>query len=236
MFSDGAPMHWTDQAKIVSDPPEKALGQKRGNWLMAALHPVIVAAKKKLEITSPYVVPGEQGIANLVSLAQRGIHVAILTNSLAATDVAAVHGGYAPCRVPLLKGGVRLFELQPHAQPSDISLFGSSGAGLHAKAFAVDDRSGFIGSFNFDPRSASLNTEMGVLFEHPALVEEMLDLFGRETTPQISYRLYLGEGDKLRWEGAVDGVRATFTREPEVGFLRRTLVKIVGLLPIQSQL
>ena len=136
---------------------------------MADLHPVIKAATKTLEITSPYFVPGEEGTATLVDLAKRGVDVAVLTNSLAATDVAAVHGGYMPCRVPLLESGVRLFELQPHAQPSEMSLFGSSGASLHTKAFTVDDRSGFIGSFNFDPRSASLNTEMGVLFEHHAL-------------------------------------------------------------------
>jgi putative cardiolipin synthase len=236
MFDDGIPIHWTDQARIVADPPEKALGQGRENWLMAALRPVITGAGETLEIASPYFVPGEAGTAALVDLARSGVAVAVLTNSLAATDVVAVHGGYAPCRVPLLEGGVRLFELQPHAQPSDLSLFGSSGASLHTKAFATDRRFGFIGSFNFDPRSASLNTEMGVLFEQRALVQDMGDLFGRETTPRVSYRPYLGEDAKLHWDGEVDGVRKTFDREPEAGSLRRMAAKIVGLLPIRSQL
>jgi putative cardiolipin synthase len=131
---------------------------------------------------------------------------------------------------------VRLFELKPYAQRSEISLFGSGGASLHTKAFTVDGRSGFVGSFNFDPRSASLNTEMGVLFEHHALAEDMRDLFRRETAPQVSYRLYLVDGGTLRWEGEAKGVRTTFDSEPEAGFWRRMVARIVGLLPIRSQL
>jgi putative cardiolipin synthase len=236
MFGDGARIHWTDQATVVSDPPEKVRREGSAKWLMVTLYPTITAARESLEISSPYFIPGDEGTAALIGLIRSGVEVAILTNSLAATDVALVHGGYAPYRVPLLKGGVRIFELQPHARAPNMSLFGSGGASLHTKAFAVDDRLGFIGSFNFDPRSVSLNTEMGVLFEHRALVREMRDVFGREIVPSASYRLYLGDGGKLYWEGEVDGLRATFDREPEAGFLRCLVAKIVGLLPIQSQL
>jgi putative cardiolipin synthase len=125
--------------------------------------------------------------------------------------------------------------LQPYARSPGISLFGSSGASLHTKAFTVDGRAGFIGSFNFDPRSASLNTEMGVLFEHRALVREMNETFAQETVLSVSYRLCL-DGGELRWEGEAKGVRTTFDREPEASFLRCMVAKIVGFLPIQSQL
>ncbi len=89
----------------------------------------------------------------------------VITNSLAANDVVAVHGGYANYRKRLLRTGVKLYEMRPQVTQSEASLFGSSGASLHTKAFVVDDRYGFVGSFNIDPRSIDLNTEMGVLFD-----------------------------------------------------------------------
>jgi len=150
---------WTPSARVIADPPEKALGRKGENWLMRELRPVFAATKQRIEITSPYFIPGDEGTATLTGLAARGVTVSILTNSLAATDVAAVHGGYAPYRVPLLKAGINLWELRPEATGRKLSLRGSSSASLHTKAFTADGRRGFIGSMNFDPRSASLNTE-----------------------------------------------------------------------------
>lgn len=235
MFSDGLRIHWTDSARVISDPPEKALARGAGNWLMREIFPAIVAAKQTVEITSPYFVPGPEGTATLVELVARGVDVAVLTNSLAATDVAAVHGGYAPCRLPLLRGGVRLYELRPDADRQRISLFGSRGASLHTKAFSVDGHVGFVGSFNFDPRSAALNTEMGVLFEHDGLAADMHALFERETRPDMSYRLDL-DGGTLIWEGEIKGTLRTLRREPEATRMRQLVATVVGWLPIHSQL
>lgn len=228
-------IHWAREAKIISDPPEKAFGGKRENWLLGALMPSIAASRDVLEITSPYFIPGSDGTAQLSGLVARGVDVAILTNSLAATDVAAVHGAYAQYRERLLKGGVRLYELQRYASRQQISVFGSSGASLHTKAFTVDRKTGFIGSFNFDPRSASLNTEMGVLFEQPALVAEMRQLFRADTAPEVSYELSLEDGG-LHWNGKRDGKPRRLGHEPDASPSRRALAFIVGLLPIQSQL
>ena len=104
-------IHWSEQVELVSDPPEKALGERGKNWLMEKLLPVMTSATNDLEITSPYFIPGDEGVRQLTELAQAGVSVSILTNSLSATDVAAVHGGYAPYREPLLAGGIQLFEL-----------------------------------------------------------------------------------------------------------------------------
>jgi putative cardiolipin synthase len=229
-------LHWTRQVRVVSDPPEKVRGQRSAEWLMVTLYPIVTGAAQRLEITSPYFVPGDEGTAALVDLVKKGVSVVVLTNSLAATDVAIVHGGYAPSRVPLLKGKVQLFELQVQARSGNLSLLGSGGASLHTKAFTVDGLKGFIGSFNFDPRSASLNTEMGVLFEHPVLAREMANLFRREILPAASYRLSLGDDGRLRWEGEVDGIGLTLDREPDAGIVRRAVARLVGFLPIHSQL
>ena len=68
-------------------------------------------------------------------MARRGVQVGVVTNSLAANDVAAVHGGYMGYRVPLLEAGVHLYELKAQGQSGDAGVFGSSGASLHTKAF-----------------------------------------------------------------------------------------------------
>ncbi|TGP95487.1 MULTISPECIES: phospholipase D family protein [unclassified Mesorhizobium] len=226
---------WTEHARVISDPPEKVRGRKRRNWLLRELRPIIESAREHLEVITPYFIPGRNGASILFDLVGRGTEVRILTNSLAATDVAAVHGAYANYRKDLLRGGVRLFELQPFARQPKISVFGSKGASLHTKAFTVDDRLGFVGSFNFDPRSVTLNSEMGVLFEDEHLVAQLRQRFQNEISPQTSYQLSLHH-NQLRWTGALDGETRQFESEPEASLYRRLVAAVVRALPIESQL
>jgi putative cardiolipin synthase len=234
MLTGERPIHWTAKAEIVSDPPGKVRGEDRPEWLINTLRPAVDGAARELQITSPYFIPGDDGVATLLGRVKAGVRVTVLTNSLAATDVAAVHGGYAPYRAPLLAGGLRLFELRPQIARPDFSMFGSSGASLHTKAFTVDRNKGFVGSFNFDPRSESLNTEMGVLFEQPALADEMRAIFEKEISPEGSYRLALADGE-LVWHDEGKEPRR-WTREPEAGVWRRLTAMVVRWLPIESQL
>jgi cardiolipin synthase C len=229
------PVHWTRDARVVSDPPEKARGTGREDWLANTVFPLLSSARSGLEIVSPYFIPGKAGTDALVEIAGRGSRVAVLTNSLAATDVTAVHGAYARYRKPLVEGGVELFELKPYDDRSDASLFGSGGASLHTKAFTVDGRLGFVGSMNFDPRSVSLNSEMGVVFEHGGLVAEMREVFADETSPVKSYRLGIEDGE-IVWRDRADGSVRTLQEEPGAGFWRRLAAKVIGMLPIEAQL
>ena len=114
-------------------------------------------------------------------------------------------------------------------------MFGSKGASLHTKAFTVDDKTGFVGSFNFDPRSVSLNSEMGVLFEDAKLVAELRHRFQSEISPEASYRLEL-KANVLHWHGCDEGKLQDYTHEPEAGYFRRVLAGLVRHLPIESQL
>jgi putative cardiolipin synthase len=228
-------IHWIENVRVISDPPEKVLGGSRGNWLVKELMPAIQACQRNLEIVSPYFIPGRTGVSILSDLVKRGVNVEVVTNSLAATDVAIVHGSYANYRAGLLGAGVKLFELQPFGHRSRISVFGSKGASLHTKAFTVDDAVGFVGSFNFDPRSVSLNAEMGVMFRDESLVAELRRLFGQEKSLQTSYRVFLNEG-KICWEGEADGKVVQYANEPEASMTRRIISSVVGYLPIESQL
>lgn len=234
-IATGQGFHWTKSARVISDPPEKVRGEKTRSWLMRELLPLIQSARKELEIASPYFIPGRKGSKVLSDLVAQGTQVSVLTNSLAATDVATVHGAYANYRKRLLKAGIRLFELQPFSHQAKISVFGSKGASLHTKAFTVDGEIGFVGSFNFDPRSVSLNAEMGVLFQDERLVAELRRRFRHEILPQTSYAVGLRDG-RLVWTGIDQGQMHQYTREPEASLSRRILAMLVRHLPIESQL
>ena len=176
----------------------------------------------------------------------------VLTNSLASTDVAAVHAGYARYREALLRAGVELYEVKPGAsvRPKDkeeagrkTGVPGSSRASLHAKAFAFDRRTLFIGSLNLDPRSVKLNTEIGVVFESPELAQ--LFIAGLERAFDVNaWRLELkppasrpeSPPSRIEWVALENGREVRLTSEPEVSAWRRMSVWFLSLLPIEEQL
>jgi len=231
-------LHWVDEADVLADPPEKAAGKRRNghNFLMESLLPLMQAANDSLHITSPYFIPGKQGLDIFANLAERGVSVAILTNSLAATDVAAVHAGYARYRKPLLLGGVRLHELRAQADQPSFTLRGSGQASLHTKAFSRDGKTGYIGSLNFDPRSASLNTEMGVVFTSAPLVARMDEIFSEEIRRSMSFELDIDNGNRIVWMTEEHGQPKTYRREPDAAISRRIVAGIMRFLPLESQL
>lgn len=236
MLTHKMTFHWTSAAEVVSDPPSKVAGGGDDTWLRCKIFPPLYAATSSIHIISPYFIPGTPGVERLTARAKAGVDVQISTNSLAATDVVPVHGAYGRYRKPLLLGGVKLYELRRQIGRSDQrSLFGSSNASLHTKAYVVDGKYGFVGSFNFDPRSVSLNTEMGVLFEHAPLAAEVDAIFARQIDLQESYRLFL-EGGSIAWEDDKNNAERIWRREPDAGLLRRWLASFIRLLPIESQL
>jgi putative cardiolipin synthase len=197
-------------------------------------------AERSFDLVSPYFVPGEDGTRDLVAAAQRGLRIRVLTNSLEATDVSAVHAGYAKRRKDLLRAGIVLYELRPVESDEEKkkrrALGGSAGASLHAKTFAVDGERLFIGSFNFDLRSAELNTELGVLIDDPALAQRLVEMF-RNNVRTVAYEVRLaGDGD-LEWiERNADGTEKIYTSEPRVGIFTRAWVGFLSLFPIDWML
>jgi phosphatidylserine/phosphatidylglycerophosphate/cardiolipin synthase-like enzyme len=235
------PLEWTG-ARLYCDDPAKTLDTRRRTdiLLLPALLEAIGHPERSFDLVSPYLVPGEDGTAVLTGLARRGVRVRILTNSLAATDVAAVHSGYARRRPALLRAGVWLYELKPSAlqdaPEARGSYGGSSSASLHAKTFALDHRRVFVGSFNFDPRSALLNTEMGLLIESPALAERLANGFDT-AVPNVAYEVRLGpDGRALEWIEQTQSGSTRYVTEPASGILRRTMVRLLSTLPIEWML
>lgn len=234
LISGDTTLHWTSEWRFVSDDPLKLLskgGAMERSAVLGTLGPAMGTAQRELHLISPYFVPGDEGTTRLVSAAIAGTDVRVLTNSLAATDVAAVHGGYSRYRAQLLEGGVKLWELKPAGESSGFSLRGSSGSSLHTKAMIIDDRQVFVGSYNLDPRSTSLNTEQGVLVSHPALARELEGIFDMQSSAAHAWRVQRVDG-KLQWS---DGEH-TWKRDPGASAGRRFQAWLTKWLPVQSQL
>src|SRR5699024_6350995 len=193
--------------------------------------------------------------------------IRILTNSLASTDVAAVHAGYAKRRRKLLRGGIQLYEMRqqqdsarqprkllhrlrdrknqaikrPHFRSWSWGFksphngrgpFRKATSSLHAKTVSVDNEWIFIGSFNFDPRSARLNTELGFVIDSPTLASQVSTAFDR-SVPKVAYQVAIDENGHLIWFlHTPEGIK-TLHKEPEASILRRAWVSFVSLLPIE---
>jgi putative cardiolipin synthase len=235
MVGGERPVEWSAAYRFIADDPRKITMQERDaqrSQVGAAIAPLARAAGEDLTIISPYFVPGENATQMLVEGAHAGTRVRVLTNSLVANDVAAVHGGYSRYRKPLLNGGVQLWELKPLLGGApDASLFGSSGASLHTKALSVDGKTIFVGSYNLDPRSTWLNCEQGVLVESAALAGQLDEIFASQVTDQRAWRVTL-EGGALRWS---DG-HESFTSEPKASLGRRFKAWLTRVLHLEAQL
>jgi len=225
---------WTPACHFAADAPDKdaSTGPLANSSVLAYLLPRLQEARQEVLIASPYFVPGEAGTRTLAELARRGVRVRILTNSLAANDVAAVHGGYARYRRALLEAGIELWELKPHDDTQvALSFLGQSNASLHAKALSIDHDAVFVGSYNLDPRSTRLNNEQGVMVTHPVVGTAFAELFARETEGARAWRVTLQDGE-LRWS---DGT-SELDDEPDASLSRRFQAWLARVLPVEPML
>ena len=226
-------------ARMYSDPPSKAAGEDNGEEVLASqLAAYFAGATSEIEIVSAYFVPRKRGAEWLAELEAKGVEVTVVTNSLASNDVKPVYAHYAKYRRDLLENGVELYELRPDA---DRELqrgvnWGQSQSGLHAKAFTIDDRYLFVGSFNWDPRSVNINTEMGILIDSPAFTRTTSEALG-EVLRRETYAVRLGEDDRISWtETEEDGTQRIYYYEPTGSSWDKFMAGFYALLPIGSQL
>jgi putative cardiolipin synthase len=197
-------------------------------------------AKHELIIISSYFVPNPSVVTWLPSLVKRGVEVKIVTNSLASTDVVAVHTGYRRYREELVTHGVELYEMKPTGEKRPRQrLIGSSTpatARLHAKAYVVDRKDVMIGSFNLDPRSVSLNTELALVIHSPELAAQVIAIYDELTRQENSYQVASAEDGGLVWKTVEDKKEVKYTHEPEAGIWRNIEVNLMSLLPLEEHL
>lgn len=236
--SDNSAFIWATYTLAV-DSPDKIFKSKAESVasIKTPLRESLLSARSEVIIISAYFVPRKAGVEALVKLQQSGVNVTIITNSLASTNQATVHGGYAPSRKPLLKAGVKIYEVRAdaHVLGSEIVSAEDSKATLHTKAFIVDRREIFIGSFNFDPRSANINTELGVIIQSPELAVRATNLL-LDALDEQTFEVFLNEKGKLRWRGHENGEEVILKKEPQTTWSQRFVAGFMRILPIRGQL
>jgi putative cardiolipin synthase len=230
------PLEWAP-ARMVSDDPAKALGRGAPEASVSTrLKSFLGEPADHLELVSPYFVPTAAGVEWFVDIAGRGTQIRVLTNSLEATDVAAVHAGYAKRRKPLLQAGVALFEVRRQSARSSAmsraAASGSSDSSLHAKTFSVDGARIFIGSFNFDPRSARLNTEMGFIIDSANLAQQIDAAFDSSVRAD-AYEVRLSDAGELYWLERRGTQLRRYDIEPGSSFWSRAVIGLLSVLPVE---
>ncbi|MCA0928821.1 phospholipase D family protein [Ruegeria profundi] len=226
------------KVEFFSDDPAKGLGKADQDDLLLARVIEIAQPQKSFDLVSAYFIPGELGTDILTEFSTDGIKTRTVTNALSATDVPPVHSAYMKYRLALVEAGVEVLELRQQAErPKErnlSSMIVGSASSLHAKTFAVDGEKIFVGSFNFDPRSAQLNTEMGVLIPSARMAQGLAAVLDEASQ---FYRVQRSEGGDLVWtETAVDGREIILTEEPETGVVQRWIVWFISWLPVEWML
>jgi putative cardiolipin synthase len=230
-------LEWTT-VTLVSDDPAKGLGQAEDDTLLIGQLPSLLARPvESVDLVSAYLIPGETGTAIFEGYLADGVRTRLVTNSLEATDVPVVHSAWMGYRERLVRAGAEILELRARQdQPEDgLSLqriLTGSQSSLHAKTFAVDGARIFIGSFNFDPRSAALNTEMGFLIDSPTIATALSRALDN---PQSFYGLQATEAGEIRWREVPPGGGAAviYDVEPNTSAFERGMVRFMSWLPIE---
>jgi cardiolipin synthase C len=187
------------------------------------------SAQQEILVISPYFVPGKEGIALMRELIGRGVHIRIITNSLASTDAPLVHNGYAHYRVALLKMGVELSEVRPRLgqKRARFHPFRSANASLHAKALVIDRRTVFVGSLNMDERSKHFNSELGLVIRSAEIARQVTSLID-DISADGSYRLTLDASGHIVWSSGEGGEQKVWHHEPETTEMQRFSIKLLA--------
>jgi putative cardiolipin synthase len=227
---------WAPGKVLVENPSR--VDANADNIIASALRQRISEVEREVLIESPYFVLGDVNIERVQQLTARGLKVRVLTNSAASHDVMPALAGYVNTRKKLLNAGVELYELRPDSNMERIwsVLAGQSQAALHAKSLVFDRKSVFIGSFNLDPRSTALNTEIGVMIDSPEIAAQVGELMDEGVAPGSAFHVTLDKNDNLVWSAEKNGEKVEYDTDPETNLLYRIIVGIIGMLPIEDQL
>lgn len=232
------------KANFIADPPHKTRAEAAPETLLyQQITDLMGQPKQQLELISAYFVPTAAGTEYLTRLAKKGVKIRVLTNSFLANDVAIVHAFYKKYRQELLKNGVELYEFKPYLQRDQKTWYetltgnlipakGKNASSLHAKFFDVDDKI-FIGSFNFDPRSVILNTEVGLVVESSAFQQDIskkLDQY----LPKIAYKLQLDSQGNLIWIEQTTNGELIHRHEPYSKDSQRLMLNLVSATPFEG--
>lgn len=232
-------MIWAEY-EFVADPPERMLRQGQvASPVWRKIETAVRKAKSDVVMHAAYFIPQKDTLELLRAATARGVHVQVLTNSLASIDGVAAMAGIANRRAGVLDSGVSLFELNSHAadRKDYIHARRLTPLGMHTKGFVVDDRLSFIGSYNMDPRSKYINTETGVIIYSAAFAARLKSYLLKGLQPENSWRITRAANGSFLWTGQLpNGQRAVRRIEPGASLARRLEYCIYRCLPWEDLL
>lgn len=229
------------KAEVVGDPPGKSWAPsepgKTRSTVAARVTEVAQESKSDILLCSPYLIMSPGAIEKIGEFKKDGVRVRILTNSMMSTDALPVVAHYKGLREKLIEAGVDLYEMRPDAENSSRhSAFTQARHSLHAKVAVFDRQDVFVGTYNIDPRSENLNTEVGLLVHSPTLSEQVAQSLEDDLGPKNSWTLELTPQKELLWKGEKDGKEIVFKKDPYAGFWKRFWAGFLSILPIKEQL
>jgi putative cardiolipin synthase len=232
---------WAPAKYVWNDPVQIKLDAKDQKGMMIdKLRKKLQTLKKSYIVESPYFIPGDQGSDTLIKLHKRGVKVQVLTNSQKSNDVEAAFAGYEPYRKELIEHGLNIYELRPDAGGNLIinkkTKLGKVVSGLHTKAMVFDEESSFVGSFNLDPRSSSINTEGGIYVESPAFAKRVLKYMHEGVKAENAYRLVLDKNGDIAWMTETKGKKEVYHSDPHTSTWDKLKVNVLQVLPLEDQL
>ena len=229
-------------AYIIADDPKKLAASREATelFLWDKVRDEFASAQKSLIIISPYFVPGEDGVAGLIEMEDKGVEVKVFTNTGATNNHQIVHAKYGKYRRKLIEGGVELYELRPDFSRDNVinqaegQRTGKS-ATLHTKAFFIDRKKSFIGSLNFDPRSFTENTEQGVVYESREMTTIIMDWLDNNLD-EVAFKVQIDpQTNKMIWITQVEGKKVTLKKEPEQSLGDAFFINFLKLLPVEDK-
>ncbi|MCK5353069.1 phospholipase D family protein [bacterium] len=223
--------------EVLYDTPDKV--QTSEARIVDASHKMFDGMNEEFLMEVAYFIPGKEGVARVKVLTERGIKVKVLTNSLASNNVLAAHAGYAKYRVRMLEAGAEMYEYRPTAaERKDWSPAAADApTQMHTKTYVIDRKMVFIGTFNLDPRSKVLNTEIGVLIHHPGFAQQAAAFIDRGMEPGNAYRVVLDEeSGEAKWIRKDGEKTRTYSYDPQSSFWKSLGVVFIQLFPIEGQL
>jgi cardiolipin synthase C len=214
-------LHW-GSAYVFADHPDKPFDGSAGGELLETsvtynVFEAVRQAKEEVVASSPYFVPGPKGMELFKELRDKNVKISVLTNSLGSTDEPLVHLGYVRYRELLLGMGVDLYELSTKRVKDNVRMFlyGASLGRLHSKLVVIDHKTSFIGSMNLDPRSATINTELGAVIESPELAREITRIIEIDRLHN-AYRVRMAaSGIGCEWIAPDSDGQLVLTTEPD---------------------
>jgi putative cardiolipin synthase len=220
-------LHWAE-VDYLHDIPGKNNQTDNldgGGQSTTSLVDLLVKAEKEILIESPYLIMPEGGFDFFSRLLAKGVKIAIVTNSLASTDNLQAYSGYQKQKQRLLDLGISIYEFKPNPEIYRQLIDRHEQLGktppifaLHAKSLVIDNQITYIGTFNFDPRSANLNTEVGVIINDAKIAHQVAQEIRRDMLPENSWN-------------------ATETvDQQDAGFFKRLKVDLWSLLPLDPVL